>query len=203
MTALDVRIGSGGPVVLLLWVSCGPVVLLLLVAPLLGTAPALSTLLGGVGAEEEVDDWEEAWEWWEWWEACEWPAGLLGGAAAPVTLERREDALARVCGGDSWWQSQEHSSGDTILVPLGLFKVALWLTSVGDVISVESYFFIALFFSGRDSQSIQSGFLGDFESALVCRVCGGGRRVVSGLASLLFRTDLGLCRPAAEKLSQV
>jgi len=67
----------------------------LLVVADLGIAPLLSTLLGGVGA---VEDWEE-WEW-EWWECPE--ALRVDCGPPPVTRERREDALASVCGGLSW-----------------------------------------------------------------------------------------------------
>ena len=73
-----------------------------------GTAPLLSTLLGGVGAQEEVEEWE--------WECLI----LDAGAELPPTRESREEARVRVCGGLSWWQSHEHSSGLTIFVPFGL-----------------------------------------------------------------------------------
>ena len=96
-TALEVLIGRGG----------APVAR----RPLFGTAPLLSTLLGGVGAQEEVEDWE-----------CEWECLILelAGVELPATLESREEARVRVCGGLSWWQSHEHSSGLTIFVPFGL-----------------------------------------------------------------------------------
>ena len=48
-TALEVLIGRGG----------APAVRLVVVLPF-GTAPLLSTLLGGVGAQDEVEEWE--WE---------------------------------------------------------------------------------------------------------------------------------------------
>ena len=98
-TALEVLIGRGG----------APVVR----RPLLpfGTAPLLSTLFGGVGAQEEVEEWE-----------CECSLVLDAGAVElPDTRESREEARVRVCGGlSSWWQSHEHSSGLTIFVPFGL-----------------------------------------------------------------------------------
>jgi hypothetical protein len=53
----------------------------------------LSTLLGGVGAQEEVEDWE-----WEW----ECFILELAGAELPATRESREEARVRVCGGLSW-----------------------------------------------------------------------------------------------------
>ena len=100
-TALEVLIGRGG----------APAVRLVVVLPF-GTAPLLSTLLGGVGAQDEVEEWE--------WEC------LILEAAPPVVVlpvmprESREEARVSVCGGLSWWQSQEHSSGLTIFVPFGL-----------------------------------------------------------------------------------
>ena len=80
-TALEVLIGRGG----------APVGR----RPLFpfGTAPLLSTLLGGVGAQEEVEDWE--------WE-CECFILELAGAELPATRESREEARVRVCGGLSW-----------------------------------------------------------------------------------------------------
>ena len=76
-TALEVLIGRGG----------APVVR----RPLLpfGTAPLLSTLLGGVGAQEEVED-------------CEWECLILeAGAELAATRESREEA--RVRGGTLSW----------------------------------------------------------------------------------------------------
>lgn len=75
-TALEVLIGGGG--------APG----FLLIPEDLGTAPLLSTLLGGVGAE---DDGEEN-------DCGECPEPSLD-VPDPVTLESRDDALASVCGG--------------------------------------------------------------------------------------------------------
>lgn len=79
----------------------------------------------------------------------------------------------------------------------------LRLTSVGDFISDESYLAIVFFFSGSDSQSIQSGFLEPAGSPEVLRERGGSLRVAPASDWELFRVGLGLGRPAAEKLSQL